>query len=74
MKLIIFYLFSFLIHLNHLPFIGYLVGSALLTKIEWIIPWVALVLLSFIGGKMLVDGIKHKDDCCEECKKLTFIV
>lgn len=55
-----------------MPFIGYLVGSSFLTKIEWIIPWVALVLLGFIGLKMLIDGIKHKDDCCEECKKLTF--
>ena len=55
-----------------MPFIGYLVGSAFLTKIEWIIPWVALGLLGFVGGKMLIDGIKHKDDCCEECRKLTF--
>ena len=57
-----------------MPFVGYLVGSAFLTKIEWIIPWVALALLGFIGGKMLMDGIKHKDDCCEECRKLTFKV
>ncbi len=65
--------FMFALFQALMPFIGYLVGSALLTKIEWIIPWVALGLLSFIGGKMLLDGIKHKDDCCEECRKLTFI-
>ncbi len=45
-----------------MPFIGYLVGSAILTKIEWIIPWVALILLGYIGGKMLYDGIKHDDE------------
>ena len=28
------------------------------------IPWIALALLSFIGGKMLFDGIGHKD--CED--------
>ena len=27
---------------------------------KWI-PWIALFLLLFIGGKMLVDGIRHKD-------------
>ena len=64
--------FMFALFQALMPFIGYLVGSALLTKIEWIIPWVGLVLLGFIGGKMLIDGIKHKDDCCEECRRLTF--
>ena len=28
---------------------------------EKFIPWIALVLLLFIGGKMLIDGIKNKD-------------
>ncbi len=28
---------------------------------RWI-PWIALVLLSFIGGKMLLDGIKHRNE------------
>lgn len=34
---------------------------------EKFIPWIALILLSFIGGKMLIEGIKSKDEC--ECKK-----
>lgn len=34
---------------------------------EKLIPWIALVLLLYIGGKMLVDGIKCKG--CEEDKK-----
>jgi len=56
-----------------MPLIGYFVGSALLSKIEWIIPWVALVLLSFVGGKMLYEGIKHKDEAEEDDNKsLTF--
>lgn len=32
------------------------------------IPWIALILLSFIGGKMLYEGIKEKDD--NDCKPL----
>ena len=55
-----------------MPLIGYFVGSALLSKIEWIIPWVALVLLSFVGGKMLYEGIKHKDEEEDDNKTLTF--
>lgn len=56
-----------------MPLIGYFVGSALLSKIEWIIPWVALVLLSFVGGKMLYEGIKHKDEEEDDNNKsLTF--
>jgi len=30
---------------------------------ESLIPWIALVLLGYIGGKMLYDGIKNKDEC-----------
>ena len=36
---------------------------------EKFIPWIALGLLLFIGIKMLIDGIKHKDD---EAPALTF--
>ena len=57
-----------------MPFIGYLLGSVILSKIEWIIPWVALLLLSFIGGKMLLDGIKNQEEDCEEKEELTFKV
>lgn len=57
-----------------MPLTGYLVGSSFLTKIEWIIPWLALILLAFIGGKMLIEGIKNKDDEHEEVKALTFKV
>lgn len=28
---------------------------------EKMIPWIALILLAFIGGKMLIEGIKSKD-------------
>lgn len=32
---------------------------------EKMIPWIALVLLCYIGGKMLYEGIKHKDEPCD---------
>ena len=37
---------------------------------EKLIPYIALVLLCFIGGKMLIDGIKNK--CEGECCATTF--
>ena len=49
--------------------------------IESFIPWIALGLLAFIGGKMLVDGIHECKECkdkpegeceCENAKKLGF--
>ena len=33
---------------------------------EKLIPWIALILLGYIGGKMLLEGIRHKDDTPEE--------
>ncbi len=35
---------------------------------EKLIPWIALVLLCYIGGKMLIDGIKNKDEYHEPVK------
>ena len=32
---------------------------------EVLIPWIALALLGFIGGKMLYEGLHCKDCCCE---------
>ncbi len=32
---------------------------------EKLVPWIALVLLCYIGGKMLYEGIKNKCECCE---------
>lgn len=57
-----------------MPFIGYLIGAAVLNSIEWIIPWIALTLLGFIGGKMLYEGIRHNDVECNDNKSLTFKV
>ena len=48
-----------------MPLLGYFVGAQILTKIEWIIPWVALGILGFLGVKMIRDGIKGEED--EEC-------
>lgn len=52
-----------------MPFIGWILLTNIIQYFEaleaWI-PWIALVLLSTLGVKMLIDGIKNKD-CCREC-------
>ena len=43
-----------------------------LSSFEKFIPWIALILLSFIGGKMLLEGIKNKGNEEEEPRTTTF--
>lgn len=52
-----------------MPFLGWILMTTLLSLFESltvIIPWIALALLSFIGGKMLVEGIRCAEEevCC----------
>lgn len=42
------------------------------TAFEKFIPWIALALLAFIGGKMLVEGIKQGGEESEEVKTMGF--
>ena len=54
-----------------MPFIGYLLGvsfSEILTKYT---PIIALILLSILGGKMLLDGIEKKGECEEKIEPLS---
>ena len=52
-----------------MPMIGWICVMTVDQIFDWFvpcIPWIALGLLGFIGGKMLIEGIKHKD--CDEDK------
>ena len=54
-----FALFQFL-----MPMIGWVCVHTIVQyfrSFEQWIPWIALILLLFIGGKMLIEGIRHKD-------------
>lgn len=47
-----------------MPMIGWICVHTILQyfqAFEKCIPWIALILLAFIGGKMLMEGIKNKD-------------
>lgn len=52
-----------------MPFIGWVLIKTVLSyfeKLTVLIPWIALALLGFIGGKMLYEGIRNQD-CDEPC-------
>ena len=48
-----------------MPMIGWICVHTILQyfeAFETLIPWIALILLLYIGGKMLLDGIKNKEE------------
>jgi len=57
-----------------MPMIGWICVSTIAKQFaafEKCIPWIALALLGYIGGKMLYEGFKHKV-CCEEVSSVGF--
>lgn len=54
-----------------MPIIGWICVHTIVryfNKFKNFIPWIALVLLLFIGGKMLIDGIKNTNEEAEKTK------
>lgn len=58
-----------------MPMIGWIFVHTVVVyflAFEKLIPWIALVLLLFIGGKMLIEGIKGGDEEDNSPKQLSF--
>jgi len=54
-----------------MPMLGWLCVRTVVqcfTAFGKFIPWIALILLGYIGGKMLYEGIKGEDECGCDCK------
>lgn len=52
-----------------MPMIGWICVHTIVqcfVEFEKLIPWIALILLLFIGGKMLIEGIKNRTDDVEK--------
>jgi putative Mn2+ efflux pump MntP len=49
-----------------MPLIGYLAGIHFASNIQYIDPWVAVVLLGFIGGKMIKDSFSKDENKVKE--------
>lgn len=57
-----------------MPMIGWVCVSTIaqyFTAFQKAIPWIALVLLCYIGGKMLIEGIRCKGEENCECRAAT---
>ena len=68
---------TFAIFQGVMPLIGYFVGHSFIKYIEKFVPWIALILLLFLGVKMIIDGIKsikEKKEEEQEIKKLSIKV
>ena len=48
-----------------MPILGWLAGAAFKKTIILYAPWIALILLAFIGGKMILESF-NKDEECEQ--------
>ena len=55
-----------------MPTLGFALGKTFEVFIKSIDHYIALILLGFIGGKMLIDGIKNKEEEVENTASLTF--
>ena len=58
-----------------MPLIGWILVHTLISCFavcEKFIPWIALALLSYIGGKMLIEGIRGGDEECGCCGAVSF--
>ena len=58
-----------------MPMIGWICVHTIVqyfSSFEKLIPWIALILLLYIGGKMLYEGIKGGDEADEAVKNLSF--
>lgn len=59
-KKIIFIAFIFGLFQGVMPLLGYFAGSVFVNILASVTPWIALILLVAIGGKMIYDGIKKE--------------
>lgn len=58
-----------------MPVLGYMVGSTFSETISFLDHWIALILLGFIGGKMIIEALKelkYPEACLNVEKNLTF--
>jgi len=72
LKKIIFISLMFGLFQGLMPLIGYLIGAQFISVIKNFIPWLALGILGFLGGKMIFNSFKNEQD--EDDNKLTLKV
>lgn len=67
--------FAFGLFQAFMPMLGYIIGSTFSDTIAFLDHWIALILLGFIGGKMILEAakeLKYPEACLNVEKNLTF--
>lgn len=45
-----------------MPLVGFLLGKTLAGYVESLAPWIAFILLAFIGGRMILDALQPQEE------------
>lgn len=61
-KNILFFAFCFGFFQAIMPLIGWFCGEVVVKYLSHFTNWIAFGILAFIGGKMIIEAIKHKED------------
>lgn len=69
-KYVLFFAFCFGFFQGMMPFIGWLGGEVVIRYLSRFANWIAFVILAFIGGKMIVEGIQNKEEGTTDMTKL----
>ena len=59
---VLFISFMFGLFQGLMPLIGYLIGHSFVSYFEQFIPWIALILLLFLGVKMIIEATKNNKE------------
>jgi manganese efflux pump family protein len=70
--------FHFGLFQGGMAFLGWLLGTSLVQLLSHVDHWIALLLLAWIGGKMIIEGFSSQDDqpegSCEDRTRGSFLV
>jgi len=45
-----------------MPILGWLIGTRVVSVVSGVAPWIAMVLLAFVGGRMIRAGLDHESE------------
>ncbi len=73
-KNILLFAFSFGFFQAMMPLIGYLLGVSVSQFVERYAPWIAFGLLAFIGGKMILEGVRNNEETMVDMSTLKSVL
>lgn len=62
LKYVLLFAFCFGFFQGFMPLLGWIFGEAVVGYLSHFTNWIAFAILAFIGGKMIIEGIKHEEN------------